>query len=78
MGSMVLRMDVRKGTTPNTARRGASQRPTDFHLEICHMAASFKLKPRNIMIYPRLHRLFKAKVGLEFRSPESIQCVFRM
>ena len=28
MGSMVLRMDVRKGTTPNTARRGASQRPT--------------------------------------------------
>lgn len=28
MGSMVLRMDVRKGTMPNTARRGASQRPT--------------------------------------------------
>ena len=28
MGSMVLRMDVRKGTMPNTARKGASQRPT--------------------------------------------------
>lgn len=27
MGSMVLRMDVRKGTVPNTARRGASRRP---------------------------------------------------
>lgn len=43
-----------------------------------HRAASFMQNPRETMIRPRLQRLFMAKVGLEFRSPESAQCFFRI
>lgn len=42
------------------------------------IATSYKQKPRTILICPRLHGSFTAKVGLEFRSPEFSQYFCRM